>query len=409
MEKKNNNYHNNINNINNNNDNNKKYHKRNFSTNPEEIKNKLNHTLQTNGEITRNIIFEAEQISYKHYPSKSIDYDDFGFLKKYSKQSLNNILNNNEIEVEKSNKRLIKWIKMLNNFSEFKLNHYSKLKSRVRKGIPDSMRSTVWPILAGIDKLRKKDLYKSLVESLEKENKTNNCNDEEVIICDLHRTFPKHYLFMEKLGEGQRALYRVLTCYSLYNKNTGYVQGMGFLTAVFLTYMNEENSFWMLDSLMKNYNMESLYMKNFPGLRKTMYVFLCLLKKFFPKCYELLKINKVYPTMYAWQWFITLYSCVLEFKILVRIFDCVFLEGFKIIYRVALGIFKVKESELLKKRNFEHIMDFFKDFTNDIDKEVLLKECFKISFSRKDIKKYEEIYINNINNNKDEVMILVNF
>ena len=165
----------------------------------------------------------------------------------------------------------------------------------------------------------------------------------------------------------------------------------------------------MLDSLMKNYNMESLYMKNFPGLRKTMYVFLCLLKKFFPKCYELLKNNKVYPTMYAWQWFITLYSCVLEFKILVRIFDCVFLEGFKIIYRVALGIFKVKESELLKKRNFEHIMDFFKDFTNDIDKEVLLKECFKISFSRKDIKKYEEIYINNINNNKDEVMILVNF
>ena len=88
MEKNNNNYHNNHNNINNNhnninNNNNIKYHKRNFSMNPEEIKNKLNHTLQTNGEITRNIIFEAEQISYKHYPSKSIDYDDFGFLKKY--------------------------------------------------------------------------------------------------------------------------------------------------------------------------------------------------------------------------------------------------------------------------------------------------------------------------------------
>ena len=298
---------------------------------------------------------------------------------------------------------------MLENFEEFKRNNYSKLKNRVRKGIPDCMRSSAWPILANINKIRKKGVYENLIQSLKEEK---NLDDEDIIIRDLNRTFPKHYLFMEKLGEGQRALYRVLTCYSKFNKKTGYVQGMGFCSALFLTYLNEECSFWMLHSLMKYYGMEGFFLKGFPELRKTLYVFLSLLKKILPKCFNLLKKFKVYPTMFSSQWFITFYSCVFDCNILVRIFDCVFLEGFKIIYRVALAIFKINQEELLKKQSFENIMDFLKGITRNIDENELMRECFKISFSRKDIKKYEQLYNKNIDSlelKKDEIMKLVNF
>ena len=339
-----------------------------------------------------------------NFPSEKIDFDDFGFLLKYEKKKYNN----NEKE-EKSNERLIKWTKMLENFEEFKRNNYSKLKNRVRKGIPDCMRSSAWPILANINKIRKKGVYENLIQSLKEEK---NLEDEEIIIRDLHRTFPKHYLFMEKLGEGQRALYRVLTCYSKFNKKTGYVQGMGFCSALFLTYLNEECSFWMLHSLMKNYGMEGFFLKGFPELRITLYVFLSLLKKILPKCFNLLKKFQVYPTMFASQWFITFYSCVFDFNILVRIFDCVFLEGFKIIYRIALAIFKINQEELLKKQSFENIMDFLKSITKNIDENELMRECFKFSFSRKDIKKYEQLYKKNIDSlefKKDEIMKLVNF
>ena len=370
----------------------------------EEIKNNLINTIKTNSEIKRNTIFEAEEISFMNFPSEKIDFDDFGFLLKYEKKKYNN----NEKE-EKSNERLIKWTKMLENFEEFKKNNYSKLKNRVRKGIPDCMRSSAWPILANINKIRKKGVYENLIQSLKEEK---NLEDEEIIIRDLHRTFPKHYLFMEKLGEGQRALYRVLTCYSKFNKKTGYVQGMGFCSALFLTYLNEECSFWMLHSLMKNYGMEGFFLKGFPELRITLYVFLSLLKKILPKCFNLLKKFQVYPTMFASQWFITFYSCVFDFNILVRIFDCVFLEGFKIIYRIALAIFKINQEELLKKQSFENIMDFLKSITKNIDENELMRECFKFSFSRKDIKKYEQLYNKNIDSlefKKDEIMKLVNF
>ena len=110
--------------------------------------------------------------------------------------------------------------------------------------------------------------------------------EEEVIIRDLHRTFPKSIIFNSKLGEGQRGLFRVLMCIGATSKKTGYVQGMGFLAALLLSYMDEENAFWMLNFIFKKYGLEEVYMKDFPGLRKRFYIFLKLLQKFFPKIHN---------------------------------------------------------------------------------------------------------------------------
>ena len=51
-----------------------------------------------------------------------------------------------------------------------------------------------------------------------------NSDDESVIIRDLQRTFPTHYQFRNKLGEKQRARFRVLSAYAVYNTHAGYVQ-----------------------------------------------------------------------------------------------------------------------------------------------------------------------------------------
>jgi hypothetical protein len=126
---------------------------------------------------------------------------------------------------------------MLSNFTSYKKNNYSKLKSRTRKGIPDCLRTKVWQIFAKVPELKNKNknTYSNIINQL-KEKDMLDKKDEDVIIRDLHRTFPKNYIFMDKLGSGQRALYKVLSAYSYYNKKTGYVQGMGFITALFLTY-----------------------------------------------------------------------------------------------------------------------------------------------------------------------------
>ena len=48
----------------------------------------------------------------------------------------------------------------------------------------------------------------------------------------------------------------------VYDREVGYVQGMGFITALLLLYMGEEDAFWLLVALMKGAihpPMEGLY------------------------------------------------------------------------------------------------------------------------------------------------------
>lgn len=301
---------------------------------------------------------------------------------------------------------------MLENFTETKNKKFDLLKKRTRKGIPDSMRGTAWQLFANIsDKKQKfKGLYQDLILKIKNKDKALvNIKEEEIIIRDLHRTFPRHQVFCNKLGEGQRALFRVLAAYSNYNSEIGYVQGMGFITALFLLYMDEESAFWLLSSMMKDYNLNELYIKGFPGLRKDLFVMLSLMKRFLPEVYNLLKKKNIYPTMYASQWFFTVFSCVFEFNILLRIFDCFLLEGFKIVYRIALGLFKLKQSELLKHKYFEEIMGEFKNFSRDINVDELIKASFSFSFSRNDIKKYERLYNEKKDQKNDELISQVSF
>ena len=99
---------------------------------------------------------------------------------------------------------------------------------------------------------------------------------------------------------------------------------------------------------MKNYGLEGFYLPDFPELKKTFYVMLCLMKKHLPKVYDMLKKNDVMPSMYALEWFITLFTRELDFKILVRIFDTFLLEGFKVIYRFIFGFLKLKEEKIIR-------------------------------------------------------------
>ena len=114
---------------------------------------------------------------------------------------------------------------MLENFNLYKTSKYSKLKERTRKGIPDSMRGVAWINIAGIAEFTQgqENLYKNLVANLTDKDFIDK-KEEDVIIRDLHRTFPKSIIFSPKLGEGQRNLFRILMCMGSSNRKTGYVR-----------------------------------------------------------------------------------------------------------------------------------------------------------------------------------------
>ena len=183
---------------------------------------------------------------------------------------------------------------------------------------------------------------------------------------------------------------------------------MGFIAALLLTYMDEESTFFMMESLMKKYELEGLYKPGFPDLKKIFYVFLRLMKKYLPKIFELFKANEILPSMYASEWFICVFSRELKFEVLVRIFDCFLLEKKKILYRFALAFIKNKEKEFLSvKDGILGIMNIFKTIFDDVNVEDISQIAFSFNFKRKKIKKYEEEYEKEKNNKKNEIIYLI--
>ena len=350
-----------------------------------EIEIRLLQSIKNKENATSERIHLAEEINFKSLPDTIITTDQYGFIVSNNKNEETN--NNTKEDLLQINARIEKWNYMIEHFDEFLKNKLGKLKSRTRKGIPDCLRSYVWQIFGEKDKFYQKDIFKKL-ESVPIQE-----DIDIVIIKDLDRTFPACQFFKDKYGNGQRKLYKVLSNYSKFNTDTGYVQGMGFLVAVFLTYMDEESSFFMLDSLMKKYGLDGYYKPNFPKLKSTFYVFLNLLKKFIPKIYDLFKKEGMIPSMYASEWFICLYSRNLEFNALVRIFDIFLLEGFKVIYRFALAFLKLKEDKFLEgKDGLASIMQTMNECYIIDDIEKLIKIAFGFSLSRKYINKLEIEY-----------------
>ena len=294
--------------------------------------------------------------------------------------------------MQNENVKLKEWLEITPYFENYMQKNRNKLKKKIRKGIPDSLRGDIWMKISGTDKLRqgREKLYNDLISRIQK-NEVLKIPDEETIIKDLNRTFPKNLLFMNRLGEGQRKLFRVLSCFSSYNKKIGYVQGMSFIAALFLSYETEENAFWLLQNYIKNYVTQDLYYHDFPGLKKNLFVLLKYMKKFLPDIFNHLQRKDVYPTIYASSWYLTCFINVLSYDKILRIMDCFLFEGSKIIHRICLGILAIKHDNILSCDSVADIMVTLKSIDN-INIEELFKVSFGFSISRKQISKWEVLF-----------------
>ena len=372
------------------------------------IERSLVRSISNKEVITRERLHLAETIKFKNEPDSIIVTDQYGFVK--SDKKPNEKKGGKKLEKKPSKKsrksksckdllqinaRMEKWNYMLHRYEEFSTKKRELLKSRTRKGIPDSLRGYVWQLFAEKEKYYVPNLYNELEKMPIKEDL------EMTIMKDLDRTFPLLQFFREKYGNGQRKLYKVLSSYSKYNQSVGYVQGMGFIAAIFLIYMDEESSFFMLHSLMKKYKMEGIFFDEFPELRKKFYILLNLQKKYIHKIYNIFQRDGIVPTMYASTWFISLFAKSLDFRIVLRIYDCFFLEGFKVIYRISLALLKLKENEFVKAEK-GNTLPLLVSCLENVDEKELFKIAFGFSISRHYIEKLENEYEKVKNDEKNE-------
>lgn len=178
--------------------------------------------------------------------SVSIKCDRYGFMqddKRWIALDLDDKAR--KISVRKERDRTKKWVKMIKSWDRYVFLKHDKLKSRIRKGIPDSVRGVVWPLLINVRHWQTK--YPGAYSLDKMPLVASNIRDD--ITKDLNRTYPRHELFANN-GFGQSSLERVLVMYAAHDPDANYCQGMGFIAGMFLMYMDEENALYcMIGSL----------------------------------------------------------------------------------------------------------------------------------------------------------------
>lgn len=69
---------------------------------------------------------------------------------------------------------------------------------------------------------------------------------------DVRRTMTGHVYFQKENEDGKDDLSKVLTCISHSEPELGYVQGMGFMAAILLTFLDKEDTFQIMTQLINN-------------------------------------------------------------------------------------------------------------------------------------------------------------
>ena len=248
-----------------------------------------------------------------------------------------------EVERERSKK----WIKMFSAWDSYFVDGKvsEKLRRRIYKGIPDSIRGTAWKMMLNIEHVAKAGVYARF-----KRIALDNSPDIRQIDLDVNRTNRDHIMFRDRFSIKQQALFNVLAAYSIYNTDVGYCQGMSGIAALLLMYMNEEDAFWALSELLtdKKHAMHGLFIPGFPKLLRLQGHHDKILKKLIPKIHKHLEREGVHTSLYTLKWFMQCFLDRLPFSLVLRLYDVFILEGDRILNAMGFHILKMFRKQILK-------------------------------------------------------------
>lgn len=119
--------------------------------------------------------------------------------------------------------------------------------------------------------------------------------------------------------------------------------------------------------------MRTKYLPDMKESQLQLYQLSRLIKDYLPELYDWLDHNESSPTLYAAAWIITIFSSHFPLGFVARVFDFLFHDSSEVIFKFVIGLLTVHEDELLKRDNFEHIMDYLKVNVPNVDADSMEK------------------------------------
>lgn len=263
-----------------------------------------------------------------------------------------------ELEREK------KWVKMMRRWPEKcgpdehdRWLEDEKLRRRVFKGIPNKLRSSVWPKLLHVDRWVRDNpgVYEKMLKLARRFT-----TEARQVDADVNRQFREHIVYRERFSVKQRSLFNVLTAYSVYNMEVGYCQGMAGVAGILLLYMDEEDAFWALNVFFteSKYAMHGLFIEGFPKLTRFLTHHDRLLERFMPRLKKHFDKNNVDAILYSLKWFFVIFVERIPFSLALRVWDLYLLLGERVMTAMAYTILKLHKNRLMRLSDMDQIIEF---------------------------------------------------
>jgi TBC1 domain family member 6 len=292
-----------------------------------------------------------------------------------------------------------------------------KIKRYVRKGIPPNLRGAAWFWYAGgPGKMAKEPgLYRDMLKRVSEGELSDN--DREHIERDLNRTFPDNVKFkpdptttldaQADAGGGAeakranvepetpivQALRRVLQAFAVHNPNIGYCQSLNFIAGLLLLFLDqdEEKAFVLLNIVTTTY-LPGTHGVALEGANIDIAVLMSCIKDSLPTIWA--KLDDKGPaalvgatsralrmptiSLATTAWFMSLFVGTLPIESVLRVWDCLFFEGSKTLFRIALAIFKTGEKAILSVSDSMEIFQMVQTAPRAmLDVNGLMETCFK--------------------------------
>lgn len=349
------------------------------------------------------------------------DFDRYGF----KKASLHQVITKEQYNewfrqyAEHSAIRMKKWQTLMKS-NGLNIDHHEfisrfppksdKVKKLIRHGIPGEWRGSAWFFYAGGNEKMNRNV--GVYDKIVRDTKNVVNKDTEAIERDLNRTFPDNIYFNINLTQPGpvsadmgpqdlpmiHCLRRVLVAFSHYQPQIGYCQSLNFLAGLLLLFMNEERTFWMMIILTERI-IPKVHSRDLEGVHKDQGVLMLCIKEYIPQLWEVLGktfegeivsedkiLTKLPPvTLVTSSWFMSMFVGIIPVESVLRIWDILWYEGSKTLFRFSLTICKLcldsnsfkyrnKYSELEQIELFQFMQSYPKTL---LDPGEIIDKCFK--------------------------------
>jgi len=139
----------------------------------------------------------------------------------------------------------------------------------------------------------------------------------------------------------------------------------------------EERVFWILVCAIEDFMYRGCFAHDLNGCHVEQRVLMALIHRKLPRVARRMDALECNIILFTTEWFLCLYSRSLPPETVARIWDSFLLEGSKILFRVALALFKTIEKPLVESRSMSDMLTLTKEVARDChDRQRLMQLAF---------------------------------